>query len=245
MKSIWTDKEFIFHHTSGQYTDNFEKPANSIGEILQTGLMKMEEAYPSKSSERYNRHQRLEYHCLGDPSMPVFWGADYGLEESLNIHYQPEDKEIIVSTGGNRHYYIGFMESYSKRVGRYYGNYVRIPCTAPDETWITVYKPGGAAIRTYAYPGYGNKSEAYEVSIKSMDFNLNNELVVEIDNLLDMNLVVRITESNNFMHNNSTDYKAKDNIVTHSIKQTNNRLFFVSLLNGDEIIDTKTIYNRN
>lgn len=239
MNSIWPDKSFKYYNTTGQFNNTFKTPSYSIGEVLQIGLSKMEEAFPQYP--KYATHERLEFHCLGDPSLYIYWGAESNLEESLNISYK--DGYVTVSIPGNQDYYISFWEAYSKRKQRTYGNYATFQTDFPDETSVYIYKNGIKPIHQYSnYPYPPKRSIAEQPAISNISFN-NNEVNIELEGDSNGTMLI-VGEADNLLTSKPYFYNPEEPYVTHQIQNPGCRFFIVSLNHNGELLQSKTIYKK-
>lgn len=240
MNSIWPNKSFKYYNSTGQFDNSFKSPAYSIGEVLQIGLSRMEEAFPQYS--QYAAHERLEFHCLGDPSLYIYWGAQTNLEENLSISYK--DGYVKVTIPGDDDYYISFWEAYSKRKQRTYGNYATFQTDYPDETTVYVYKNGIKPIHQYSnYPYPQKLSIAEQPEISNISFNGNDEVNINLEGDTS-NTTIIVGEADNLLTAMPYAYNVSEQSVTHEIKNTGCRFFIISLNRNGELLQSKTIYKK-
>ena len=240
MNSIWPDKSFRYYNSNGQFDNTFKTPSYTIGEALQVGLCRMEDAFPQYP--QYTLHEKLEFHCLGDPSLYIYWGADSNLEKNLNISYK--DGYVTVFIPGTENYYISFWEAMSKRKQRSYGNYSKFQTNIPDETSVYIYKNGAKPIHQYSNIPYPPQRSFFkEPIVSNISFNSFNEVEIELDGDTDGSTLT-ISEADNLLSARPFSYSVTETTVTHQIQNSGCHFFIISLSKNGEILYSKTIFKK-
>lgn len=240
MKAIWPNRNFTFHSYPTAVDDEFDSPVLSLGEAFFVGMSKMEESMPDSKS-KYRVHQRRAFHCIGDPSLYLYYGKDYGIAENLEASYDYDNFQADITLKGNTSAYISYWDTLNGKIERYYGNHLSFTTNAP-ETLVYIYKHGMKPIHFLLYDVMLTKSSEMS-AIESVRFKSSSEMEIIIsDTQTANNLSLTVMEANNLQQGNITELPVVENCVSYTPKLQNNRLYFVTLKQGNEILDTKTVY---
>lgn len=120
---------------------------SSIGEMLNQALLQMEETCYAPSSSYagnnsnlplYNKQTRELYHCLGDPSLPIYWDSTTDLSKIVRRHDLPR----YVTVSSEREVTVALYDSITDSSTRMYGKQFRYAAENPDKVRVTVTIPG-------------------------------------------------------------------------------------------------------
>lgn len=239
IKSIWPDLELRDFSTNVQIKDDSNQPANSIGDALLVGLAKMEEVHPNIL---LNLKQRRMYHCLGDPSLSVYWNKDNLLERNLTATYNDGVAEI--SLGGISAYISVWDAAFGPHF-RVYGNYLKYE-TFAGETMVTISKPGyrPLLLMLYSFQRSNQLSDiAALASIKSTEFR-DDELSITIENADVAGMTLTVLETDNVAAGGISTTMEAEAVSGYLINNPSNRFYYIVLRRGDEIIDSKSIFKK-
>lgn len=158
---------------------NQYQEVSSIGEMMNQALLQMEETcyapyYADYNSGLpvYNKQTRELYHCLGDPSLPVYWDSSTDLSKLAKRHDYPG----YISVVSDREVTVAFYDSISDKSIRMFGKKFRYDSSNhPDKVRVTVTKPGckPAVLPTTVIP-YVNPGIIGSITGNSLDLTLSN-----------------------------------------------------------------------
>ena len=127
---------------------------------------------------------------------------------------------------------------------RIYGNLAVLETDYPLATSVYISKPGLNPYYDelkFIVIGPGNPGKGF---LKSINSKSPSEIEIKIDCASYDNPKVRIAESSAVNVNNISEIDVEDGTVIYPIKDTSNRLFFISLLQNGEVLESKTYYNK-
>ncbi len=158
---------------------NQYQEVSSIGEMMNQALLQMEETcyapyYADYNSGLpvYNKQTRELYHCLGDPSLPVYWDSSTDLSKLAKRHDYPG----YISVVSERDVTVAFYDSICDKSIRMFGKKFRYESSNhPDKVRVTVAKPGckPAVLPTTVIP-YVNPGIIGTITGNSLDLTLSN-----------------------------------------------------------------------
>lgn len=139
----------IRHHGTGFVNTGHNKysEVNSIGEMLNQGLLQMEETCfvpnstigENSSLPFANKQTRELYHCLGDPSLQIYWDAETDLSEIAKRHDLPR----LISVTSEKEVTVSFYDSISDKSTRMFGKIFKYDkSNHPEKVRVTVTRPG-------------------------------------------------------------------------------------------------------
>lgn len=174
--------------------------------------------------------------------MYIYWNKARDIEDNLSVTYDFDTGTAKIQLGGLQSAYISIWDP--SFLLRYYGNYVEHK-TYLGETMITLIKPGMRAKTFYLSEYVSQPTSLGGASIKNISFGGDTEMKVELDEADCEGLSLSVTESDNITPGQTHSVDVQSSEVDYTIAHPANRLFFVSLRRGNEILDSKTIYRRN
>ena len=137
--SLFPEKGFMYNGKNINTSANLLKGrANSIGAMLNIGLINMDRQYSSGIND-VNVRQRERYHCFGDPSLSVCWNSSKVLSTRTSI--TEFGGFITVDIDVNKAY-ISFYDTKTGKHKRVFGNYVSFESENPSDVFIAVTYPG-------------------------------------------------------------------------------------------------------
>ncbi|MDE6156980.1 MAG: hypothetical protein K2F78_02420, partial [Muribaculaceae bacterium] len=186
--------------------------------------------------------QRRMYHCLGDPSLSVYWNKDNLLERNLTATYNDGVAEI--SLGGISAYISVWDAAFGPHF-RVYGNYLKYE-TFAGETMVTISKPGyrPLLLMLYSFQRSNQLSDiAALASIKSTEFR-DDELSITIENADVAGMTLTVLETDNVAAGGISTTMEAEAVSGYLINNPSNRFYYIVLRRGDEIIDSKSIFKK-
>ena len=136
------------------------EPIYGLGDILDQGLIRMEESYPSS----YSLHQREIFHCLGDPGMMITTETPTNFE-CININRT--DNSITVKTNGEKAF-MSFYDSSSNVQSVAFSNEATFICGNPDDVSVVV-----SGHNKIPYIDYSNTKGIIYLQNQSIESNRN------------------------------------------------------------------------
>lgn len=179
--AIWPNPGIKHHgHSFVNVGNNEYFESSSLGEILNQGLLQMEETcYASFFTPEdttpvdiLNNRTRELYHCLGDPSLPIYWDSSTDLSKIAKRHDYPGYTSVV----SERDVTVAFYDSICDKSIRMYGKNFRYESSNhPDKVRVTVMKPGckPAVLPTTVKP-YVNPGIIGSIIGNSLDLTLSN-----------------------------------------------------------------------
>lgn len=148
INAVFPNPGIRHHGTAFVNTGNNEySEVNSIGEMLNQGLLQMEEtcfvpntqAGDNSTLPFFNRQTRELYHCLGDPSLPIYWDD----ETDLSTIAKRQDLPNLITVTSEKDVTVAFYDSISDKSTRMFGKVFKYENSRyPDKVRVTVTKPG-------------------------------------------------------------------------------------------------------
>ncbi len=146
VNAVWPSPG-ITHNSNEVYNRTTEQlpSVTCLGEMLVQAMTRVDECFSFMDSNgkfhlsSVDKVQKDLYHCLGDPSLSLFWNASVSLKGKATFKYT--DGGILVSNLPYR----SFISSYNKTTGetrRVNGYGALIPCNNNEDVSIAVSRPG-------------------------------------------------------------------------------------------------------
>lgn len=217
----------------------------SIGEMLNQALLQMEETcyapgYPilgnNSQLPSLNRKTRELYHCLGDPSLPIYWNSGGELSKIA----KREDFISCVTVSADRDVTIALYDSITDKPMRVFGSQYRYATSHPEKVRVTIFKPGcnptvlPSTLDSSNYPGIIGDINANSLNLKLITDNEKNETegYTIMVNYGDGTNSIITTESDR------TDYCVD---ISEKPGIEPGAFFIVTLRQGNQIIQTQKI----
>lgn len=236
MKGLWPDKDFSYHAKSGYEEYNHGPNSNiySLGEIMQYGMNKLCEHYAP--NDPFARHTRRCFHCLGDPSLYVFWGADYGIEDGITKHYI--DGNAIIKLEDGKEAMLSFWDSTGQRHGRQYGNYLFIEDPLYEEIAVYIYERGMKPIKFFL----GNDFRGQNNSISEIDISDNHYATIKLSNPNNLDSSLTVVECKGLTTINVENMYVIDGTADYKLSNLSSNMLFISLYEKGVLVDSRKIF---
>ena len=233
MNGIWPEKQFNHYGNNNVFNfGSFSPGALTVGEALTLANSKLIQYHKNDVEDMRS------YHCLGDPALALTHGKDNTIAEKAVIERNTDCVTVNTQSIG----YCNITICDGKTMKRIYGNLAVLETDYPLATTVYISKPGLNPYYDelkFIVIGPGNPGKGFLKSINSKSPS-----EIEIDCASYDNLKVRVAESSAVNVNNISEIDVKDGTVIYPIKDTSNRLFFISLLQNGEVLESKTYYNK-
>lgn len=242
--TIWPDENLdYFYNTSETIDDGITRMpilANSptLGQIMNIGFTRMEEAFPNSD---FSMHNRLSYFCLGDPGMHVYWNNNLDIKEYVKFTFK--EKVVEIDT---KPLMVEFSVNQGLSSAKAYGNHFEVNLEDAEFTYVTFHADGALPYGTYIgdVPGAPESIKARAVQtikIESCGIDSNGLLNVSLTDCPedDFSIDVVSTQSATAHAEYNFPVSEKQNQIT--IPSSEDRLFHIVLKHRDKKLDYKTI----
>lgn len=189
--AIWPSPGLSYTYGDYHYNKNEELTAQCVGEMMVQGMNRVDESYSYKKSDgKYrlydtDKAQKDLYHCLGDPSLSLFYNPE---TPTSDVAYSAiHDGDRLIISGLNRRCNISFYNETTGVSRRFSGFGAEFACQNTDNVSVIISKPGYKPIIRSKFD-YTNLSN----NIKSVTF-ASGEIIIKLCDDFDFRKAANLT----------------------------------------------------
>lgn len=242
MNSIWASKQFNYYGNNNTFDfGSFGEGTSTLGEAINLATSKM------LVKGKYSTQDIRAYHIFGDPALHLIRGCERTIGKDKVITYG--EGALYVNTVPIGPCDISFYDTGTTppTLKKFYGNHATFETSTPKQTKIYITRPN---CNSWFVDGFDPDAIGFGgpwTIINSVSNPTESELSISIETdneEVPQGYSLRIAESSGIQTNHTSDLTITDPTVNYQIKDSRNRIFFISLMKGDEIIDSKTYLKR-